>query len=186
LLIGEKVILRALTQSDLPKLNVWRNNPEVTKNLLGWSWPRSIEQEEEWLKASYQDKENLRLAVDNKLDGRFIGMAGLYRIDWKNRNAVIGIMIGEKEFWQKGFATDIGFTLMSYAFYELNLHRIVGEMLKENLASQNLCRAWGFTYEGTLREADYRRNKYQDIVIMSILKEEFDPQRKKEGKKEDD
>lgn len=179
MLIGQKAELRAIEQVDLPKLVKWRNDPEVIKNLMGWSWPRSLSQEEKWLKNISEDKENLRLAVQNKADGKLIGLAGLYRLDWKNRSASIGIMLGDQDFWQCGYATDLGFTLMGYAFYELNLHRVWAEMLKENLASQNLCRAWGFSYEGCLREADYRRNKYHDVVIMSILKPEFNPNRKR-------
>lgn len=171
------MVLRPLEPEDLPKLAEWRRDPLVIKNLTGWSLPRSLKQDESWLKQVYEDRENIRFAVDNKSDGRFIGIAGLYRLDWKNRSATIGIMLGEKDFWQGGYATDIGFTLMAYGFYELNLHRIWGEMLKENMASQNLCRVWGFSYDGSLREADYRRNEYHDLVIMSILKPEFDPQR---------
>jgi RimJ/RimL family protein N-acetyltransferase len=102
-----------------------------------------------------------------------IGNTGLHQIDWKNRMAVFGIVLGEKAYWGQGFGTEAARTILRFAFEELNLHRVELEVFDFNPRAIRSYEKVGFRHEGTRREALFRNGRYQDVHLMSILQEEF-------------
>jgi len=84
----------------------WVNDEEVKDNLL-MRYPISRYQEEKWIESALDDsnQRNKVFAIETK-DGIYLGGIGLHRIDWENRNAEVGIVIGKKEHWNKGYGTD--------------------------------------------------------------------------------
>ena len=97
MIVGKKVRLRSIERDDLPRYVEWFGDPEVRHHLLVWL-PFSLAQEERWfesLQGRLERQEEVLLAIDT-IDGVHIGNVGLHRIDWKNRNAELGIVIGEK------------------------------------------------------------------------------------------
>ena len=106
-------------------------------------------------------------------DDRLIGFIGLGDIEWNNGDAWVGIGIGEREYWGKGYGTDAMRTLLRYAFTELNLHRInLGAFVYNPRAIRSYEKA-GFTVEGYEREALHRDGNYTDSIYMGILREEW-------------
>ena len=175
MIYGEKVLLRALTRSDLPRLVQWRNDPEVKALLGGWSFPISPEQEEKWLAQVYDDRDTCRLAIQRLDTEVHIGNIGLYQIDWKNRKAEYAILIGDRGSWGQGFGLDATRALLDFAFNEMNLHRISLEVLAQHKRAIRLYEKAGFRVEGRLREDNFKRGQYLDTLIMSILAREFQP-----------
>lgn len=173
MIYGKLVRLRALTQSDLPQLIEWRNDPEVKALLIGWSYPVALETEQVWFEGASQDESTQRLAIELLADGRYIGNIGLYDIDWINRKAEYGILIGDKTAWGQGFGLDASKTLLAYAFRELNLHRIFLRVLTQHIRALRLYDKLGFRVEGRLREDIYRGGAYQDALIMGMLASDF-------------
>ena len=102
-----------------------------------------------------------------------IGFIGLFELDWNHGDALIGIALGDREYWGKGYGTDAMRTLLRYAFTELNLRRlslIVFDYNPRAIRSYEKC---GFVKEGTLRGVINREGRRWDWHYMGILKEEW-------------
>jgi RimJ/RimL family protein N-acetyltransferase len=174
MIYGRLVRLRALTTGDLPALVEWRNDPEIKALLGGWSFPVSLEAEQEWFEEARRVQSTQRLAIEVLKDGRYIGNIGLYDIDWKDRKAEYGILIGDKTAWGKGYGLDASTALLAYAFGELNLHRVFLRVLAHHVRAVRLYEKLGFRPEGRLRLDVFRGGEYHDTLIMGVLASEFD------------
>lgn len=113
---GRKVRIRALEKTDIDEIMKWINDPEVMQNLL-MRYPVSRYQEEKWIEKALDDSNprNKVFALETK-DGVYLGGIGLNATNWENRNAEVGIVIGKKEHWNKGYGTDAMITILDFAF----------------------------------------------------------------------
>ncbi len=176
---GEKIRLRPIERDDLPRFVRWFGDPEVRRHLSIYL-PPSLAQEERWferLQERLARNEDLVLAIET-LEGVHIGNIGLHRINWKDRNAELGIAIGEKEYWDQGYGTDAIRTLLRVAFEEMNLHRVQLRVDIDNLRGIRCYEKCGFQREGTLRDMVFREGAYHDQLIMSILRSEWEEQQR--------
>jgi RimJ/RimL family protein N-acetyltransferase len=82
-------------------------------------------------------------------------------------------MIGEKEFWGKGYGTEINNLVLDYGFRKLNLHKIYLGVNADNKGAVKSYKKSGFKYEGTKRDEIYRNGRYYDAIMMSILRNEY-------------
>ena len=85
----------------------------------------------------------------------------------------MGIVIGEKSEWSKGYGTDAIRTLLDLGFCEMNLHRIFLRVDSDNARGIRCYEKAGFQLEGTFRDAVFREGVYHDQHVMSILQTEF-------------
>ena len=170
---GKKVRIRAIEKTDIDEIMKWVNDPEVIDNLL-MRYPVSRYQEEKWIEKALNDSNvrNKVFAIETK-DGVYLGGIGLHAINWENRNAEVGIVIGKKEHWNKGYGTDAMMTVLDFAFNRMNLHRVSLRVYDFNLRGIKSYEKCGFKKEGILREDLYAHGKYHDTIIMGILKGEF-------------
>jgi RimJ/RimL family protein N-acetyltransferase len=106
-------------------------------------------------------------------DDRLIGFVGLWVDEWSHGDAEVGIGIGDKESWGKGFGTDAMRVILRYGFTELNLRRITLGVFDYNARAIRSYEKAGFTHEGRLRKAVFRDGSRADIVYMGILHEEW-------------
>ncbi|MFH1336727.1 MAG: GNAT family protein [Candidatus Zixiibacteriota bacterium] len=171
---GKKVRIRALEKTDMDEIMKWINDPEVMDNLL-MRYPVSRYLEEKWLEKAYDtgDMRNKAFALETK-DGIYLGGIGLHKINWENRHAEVGIVIGKKEYWGKGYGTDAMFALLDFAFNHMNLHRVYLQVYDFNTRGIRSYEKCGFKKEGALRDDRFSRGKYHDTIIMGILKGEFE------------
>ena len=177
MLSGKLVNLRPYDMSDLDEVMEWINNQEV-RQYLSLIYPCSRIQESEWIeKATHQQGNEVLLAIETK-DHVYLGGIGLHKIDYINRHSEIGIAIGKKEYWGKGYGTDAMLTLLDYAFNQLNLHKVYLRVFSNNPRGIRCYEKCGFRKEGVQREHRYRNNKYYDDVLMGILKKEFRKRKK--------
>lgn len=171
---GKKVRLRALERSDMDSLRSFHNDPEIGYLLGGWSHPISSEQQNKWFDSLAFDGQHLRFAIETPIDG-FIGISTITNIDFKNRSAYHGIIIGKKNMQGHGYGRDTVMTTMKYAFEELQLHRLDGDIVEHNTPSYNLyVQKCGWREEGRIREHAFRKNRYYDRIIVGILKREYE------------
>jgi RimJ/RimL family protein N-acetyltransferase len=172
-----RVYLRALELSDVDQLVKWRNDLAVTTSLGGNTYFVSNLRETEWVKnAILNDDKNIRLAICLKDNDQYIGNVNLTSINWINRSAEFSIMIGEKNQWRKGYGTEATSLILTYAFEEINLHRVYLTVRDDNKSAITLYEQIGFQHEGILRQSIYKNNRYIDLYIFSILKTEFNGQ----------
>ncbi len=171
MLYGEKVRLRAIEREDIPRFLKWLNDPSL-RRYLDMYLPLSRAQEERWFERQLEDEKNLVFAIET-LEGEHIGNIGLHEIDWKNGQAVLGIFIGEGDYWGQGYGTDAVRTLLRLAFEEMGLHRISLRVFDFNQRAIRCYEKCGFRHEGRQREAHFTEGRYHDVLLMGILAQEF-------------
>lgn len=171
-LVGKRVALRPLEEGDLERCVRWMNDPEV-RTFLGNQHPRNLRaQRERWLKM-YDSQTEMILAITLRRGGRHIGICGLHRIDSINRNTELGITIGEKAAWGRGYGEDVLNCLLRHAFETLNLHRVFLRCDAFNARGIACYKKCGFREEGRSREDAFREGRYHDTLIMGILRSEW-------------
>ena len=176
MILGERVRLRPVEREDLPRFVRWFGDPEVRAGLsvhLGFS----LAGEERWFEQVLQrptDEQPLAIDVRTGRDQwEHIGSAGYHGIDWRNRSAEIGIVIGEKRYWNQGLGTEVVHLLLQHGFETLNLRRVFLRVFEDNPRAQRAYEKAGFVLEGRLRQAEYRRGTYRDVRLYSVLQEEW-------------
>jgi len=168
-LTGKLLYLRALEEADL-KGNYfqWFNDEEVCRHNSHAVFPNTEQKMKDYF-ASIQNKTHVVLAIIEKERDQHIGNISLQHIDWLSRSAEYAILIGEREYWGKGYALEASKLLMNYGFSRLNLHRIHCGTSSENTGMQNLAKKLGMKQEGIRKEAMFKNGKYTDLVEFGIL-----------------
>jgi RimJ/RimL family protein N-acetyltransferase len=182
MIFGETIRLRAIEPADLERFVEWFNDPEVTHHLMRFL-PMSMQAEQEWFeRLQKQEEESRPLALDAKEGDRWvhIGACGLHGIDWRVRRAELGIAIGDKRYWNRGFGSDAVRTLLRHGFATLNLHRVYLYVFEDNERALKIYQRQGFQEEGRLRDHSYRKGSYRDMIVMGILRSEWEE--RNEGK----
>jgi RimJ/RimL family protein N-acetyltransferase len=173
---GRRIRLRGLERSDLPKLQEWLNDEQVSDGISIYV-PLSMAEEERWFDRMMQlDLPERPMAIDLQEGSgwRLIGDIGFFHIEWDNRCAEFGIAIADKSVWNKGYGTEAVELLLRHGFESLNLHRIYLRVFSTNPRAKRSYEKAGFVLEGTQREAVYRHGKYADVHMMSVLRPEWD------------
>lgn len=169
---GKNVLLRAIESEDIEFLRKIINDEETEKNVVGWSFAISKYEQEKWYQSQIQNKNNIRYIIE--VEERPIGLATLTNIDWKNRKACHGIKLFGNDIKGKGYGTDTVKTIMKYAFEELQLNRLYGSILEYNIASKALYEKCGWKVEGIAKKSVFKNNKYNDELLLGILKEDYE------------
>jgi RimJ/RimL family protein N-acetyltransferase len=90
-----------------------------------------------------------------------------------NRHAVVGITIGEREYWGRGYGKESLRLLLKYCFEMVELHRVSTETFEYNTTWRDLVERLGFQKEGTAREYLYRDDRYWDKEMYALLEQEY-------------
>ncbi len=110
-------------------------------------------------------------------DNRLLGDITLEIVhDWMGRNAFVGIGIGRREDWGKGYGTDAMKILLRFAFTEVNLNRVTLNVFEYNPRAIRSYEKAGFKREGIMRGALLKDGKRWDMVYMGILRQEWQEQ----------
>ncbi|AMW33175.1 Protein N-acetyltransferase, RimJ/RimL family [Fervidobacterium changbaicum] len=167
---GKLATLRPMEVSDAQKF-VQLINDEKTKEYLSLVFPMNQFLEEEWIKknAISHNQANFSIEAGDNL----IGSAGLMGIDWVARSAEYGIAIFDPNYWNKGIGTEVTQMMLRYAFEYLNLNRVWLRVFENNQRAIRVYEKCGFIQEGRMRQARYLKGQYFDVIIMSILADEY-------------
>lgn len=175
---GKRIRLRAAEKEDITAFLRWINDSDVTENLMLVS-PMSRFEEEHWYEAMMKQPTSEHVLVIEVRDTspnegyRPIGTCQFHNIDWRNRSGEIGIMIGEKTFWDQGYGTETMRLLLEHGFNTLNLHRIWLQVYAKNKRGIHAYEKSGFQHEGKYRQAHYQHGQYYDVFLMSVIKDEW-------------
>lgn len=173
-IFGRDVVLRAVERSDLPLLQAWGNDPEIQFTLGSWHFPLSLQSLETWFEGLHYDGADQRFMIHTAEHGA-IGTTNLVSINWKDRNAFTGLLIGDTALHRKGYGTDTVRTMMRYAFEELGLERLDTTIIDHNEASLGLyVGKCGWVEEGRKERVFFRRDRYWDNIILGITRERYD------------
>lgn len=118
-----------------------------------------------------KNKNKLDLIIET-LEKLPIGSVGLW-FSKKDKFALYGIEIGNKNDWGKGYGTDATKTILNYAFQKLKLHRVELNVYEYNTRAIRLYKKLGFKIEGTRRDRCFYKGKFYNEISMSMLRNEW-------------
>ena len=175
MLTGKLVRLRAIEMDDLDRYVAWVNDEEVMRFVAVTALPISRASEEEWIRraTTHTRPPEITYAIETLEGIHHIGSVSLHNVGGPARNAELGIMIGDKTYWNRGFGTDTVRTMVAFAFDELNLNRVSLTVDEDNGRGIACYRKCGFVQEGRLRQDRFRAGEYRDTIVMGVLREEI-------------
>jgi len=181
MIYGERIRFRHMERADLPRFVDYLNDPEVKDGLTIYL-PRSMAAEEQWFDNMLKRQpaeQALAIEVrqpdpDSSTDTWvLVGNCTVEDIDWRNRSAELGILIGNKNYWGQGYGTESIRLLVKHAFETLNLHRVWLRVYETNPRAIRTYEKAGFVLEGRQRQAEVKNGKYIDVLVMSQLRDEY-------------
>ena len=176
MIYGERIRLRAIERTDIAQFTEWLNDPEVRRGLM-FRQPFSMAEEENWFEnmlKSPQVEHPLGIEILTDRGWELIGNCGLAGFDWVARRAEFGIIIGVKEHWNKGYGTEALKLMIKHGFSTLNLNRISLLVYENNPRALRCYEKAGLSVEGRKRQAHYDEGQFFDIILMSILRSEWE------------
>jgi RimJ/RimL family protein N-acetyltransferase len=174
MLNGERVTLRAVRREDLP--SYWEFNNDLEVELAGGGdppMPQSLErlQADFDRQAAEGGRDGAWFAIE--IEGKFVGQCGLFDFNTTSHTAQLGIAIGDKAYWGRGYGREAVTLLVDYAFRYRNFRRVWLWVHADNERAIRAYRACGFLEEGRLREHVYSNGRYVDAVQMGVLRAEW-------------
>jgi RimJ/RimL family protein N-acetyltransferase len=173
MLRGERVVLRQIQRSDLPRL--WELLQDFEVAILsdpGPVLPTSLASREARFDAEAAEPRRDKASFAVEVEGELIGGASLHGIDHFNRRCELGIALGRAS-WGKGFGQDAVRTLVDYAFDHLNMNRVGLQVLADEPRAVTAYRKAGFVEEGRLRRYSWVNGAYADELHMAVLREDW-------------
>jgi RimJ/RimL family protein N-acetyltransferase len=174
---GKLVRLAAIDpEEDSKSFSKWSRDSEY-KRLLDFAPPRlySVRASKEWIEKQLEASQpnTYWFAIRSLEDDRLLGDIDLAVTTWGGRDAFVGIGIGERDFWGKGYGTEAMQLALRFAFTELNLRRVTLDVVENNQRAVRSYEKAGFRIEGRERQAIQREGHRWDVLFMGILREEW-------------
>lgn len=169
---GRKVSLRPMEKTDLPNCARWINDPEI-RDFVSAYWPMTAVDEEKWFENISKDRPNNLVLAIVAGDNKHIGTMAIHNINWRDRVGTTGALIGEKEFWGKGFGTEAKILLLHHAFQTMNLHKICSQVIAYNERSVAYSKKCGYKEDGIFKQHTFRSGQYWDVVNLAVFWEDF-------------
>jgi RimJ/RimL family protein N-acetyltransferase len=104
-----------------------------------------------------------------------IGTMGIHGIDYRHGIATTGALIGEPEYWGKGYGSEAKMLLLEYAFNTLNLRKINSEVIAYNERSTQYSLKCGYKIEGRRRLEHFAKGEYWDVIQLAVFREDWQP-----------
>ena len=169
------VYLRELTLNDVEDRFQWCLDKEVTKHLnMPEKYPPfSKEETRSWINMCINKTNGYEQKAIVTEEGRHIGWIDLKNIDKLNKHAELGVAIGDKTYWGKGYGLSAMKEMLLWGFNELDLNKIWLRVEVDNEKAIKSYKRMGYVEEGILRQDRLRNGKFVDRLRMSILRHEF-------------
>lgn len=171
-ILGQRIALGPHRRDLVPTYLRWINDFPTLRTLGGVPpRPTTLEQEFAW----YDNPGNneVRFTIYDVTDWRPIGTTGLIEIDYRNRVATFGIMVGEIDARGKGFGTEATALTLDYAFTALGLNNVLLTLAEFNSAGKRVYEKVGFRECGRRRQCRWMAGKLWDTIYMDCLASEF-------------
>ena len=151
----------------------WLNDPEVTRCLLIGDLPLTRIAEEEFFdKAGKPSESDVIFAVET-LDGEHVGGCGIHHIKLRHGEGTTGTIIGRRDLWGQGYATDAVRTRTRYAFEVLGLRNLLSEVFADNPASLRVLLKAGYREYGRIPQRTWKHGCYHDVIMLLLERERW-------------
>lgn len=167
---GKKVYLRSLIVSDVTQEYInWLNDEEVNQFLEARFSRHTQASVETYVKKLFEDPNTILLGIFPQGGKKHIGNIKLGPMNWNHKRGEIGIMIGDKGSWGKGFATEAIALLTNYAFDVLKLHKVTAGAYEKNIGSIKAFLKLGFFEEGRQKKHVFYKGTYIDRILVAKI-----------------
>ena len=174
MITGSKIILREKRPTDAWDDYAWEIDPELAQldaaPVLDIPYSHYLSG---YAKELHRSSTTSRQFAVDTLAGKHIGNCSYYNISETRGEAELGIMIGNRDYWDKGYGTDAVTTLANYIFRQTNLNRIYLKTLESNVRAQKCFQKCGFALYGNLVKDGY------NLILMEIHRELWQKQQTK-------
>jgi RimJ/RimL family protein N-acetyltransferase len=167
---GSLITLAPVEPEHLPDFVRWSRDPRGMR-YLGMVRPLTMADEEQWYKRMTTSETDIVWAILR--DGQMIGNTALHAIDWRNRNAISGIWIGEVAQHGKGYGGEAMRLRTAYAFNELGLEKVMTMIFAENEASRRAAERAGYRQCGLRLRHAFREGRWLDQWLGEVLREDW-------------
>jgi RimJ/RimL family protein N-acetyltransferase len=157
----------------LDRTRHWANDPELNAWILR-SLPVSREDQEQWYARLSGDPRRIVLAVKTKIGDEHVANTGFYHLDHLHRHGEFWVLVGQKDTHGRGLGGEITDAMLSFGFMTLNLRRIYLHVRADHKRAVAMYEKRGLRREGLLRGHYYIRGNYVDVLLMAILRNEYD------------
>lgn len=172
LIEGKRTYLREIQLSDANRNYCsWINDPEINQYLESRFEKWSIKKLKDYVSEIKKNPNYVFLAIIAKGKNKHIGNIKIGPINRSHRYADVGVIIGEKSFWRKGFATEAIKLVVDYAFNKLDLHKLTAGAYNCNIGSIRAFKKAGFSAEGVRKKHYLCNGDYVDGVLLGIVRE---------------
>lgn len=155
----------------------WVNDP-LTRHLIGGpAYQLSLASREDFVRERLTpsfDGVYLMIEAADLPEPVVIGAIELRKVAPEHRSAEMGILVGDREYWGRGYGTDAMRAMCRFAFEEMDLRRISLGVMSFNTRAIRSYERVGFVVEGRLREDTYLGGYYYDTVSMGLLRADFE------------
>lgn len=173
-IIGKGIYLRPLRKIDINKRYLsWLNDTLVTKYMETKFNPPTLKDLDNYYEELKNSKSNEMFAIVTSAKNEHIGNIKLGNINPNHRYADLGIMIGERKYWGKGYGQEACRLLLGYAFKRLNLNKVILGVYENHAAAIRTYQNLGFKIEGRIKDLLNFEGKYADKIIMGISQQKF-------------
>ena len=170
-LVGRKVSLKILTIEDVDENYAgWMNDEEITQFLESRGKSYSIEDLRNYVEKIKESKSDVLFGIFENDNNMYIGNIKIGKIDSFHMHAEVGIMIGDKGCWGKGYGTEAIGLVLKYAFNELCLNKLTAGMYSENVGAFKSFVNNGFRKVGVFKEHVLFKGKYIDMIVVERLR----------------
>lgn len=165
--------LKQIQSSDIENIHKGLSDSEITKFYdVHFPTLEDTKEQMDWYDSLIKNETGIWWGIYDKNSGQFFGAGGFNSLDKKHKKAEIGFWL-LKDFWGKGIMKEVMPRLFKEGFSKLNLNRIEGYVVSENIKCKNALEKINFTFEGTIRESEYKNGNMINVDIYSILKSEW-------------
>ena len=172
-IVGDLVALGPLRRDLLPVYQRWINDFATTRTLGIPSGPMTWEAEEAWFNRASTSDRDVPFTIYERASWRPIGNTALHGVDYRNRIAEFGILIGEADARGKGYGTETLRLMLDYAFTALGLNNVMLRVFEYNLAAQRAYQKAGMREFGRRRQAQMMGGKLWDVIYMDCVASEL-------------
>ena len=165
----KEFFLRQIVSEDQQKIFEGLSHPEVIK-YYGVSYKdfQTTREQMDWYEQIHTEKSGIWWGICSRSASELIGACGFNSISLEHHNAQIGYWL-LPAFWRRGIFSEIMPHLIQYGFSELHLHKIIAEVEVENKSSKKLLDKFGFQYEGTLKECEFKNGRFIDLEYYGLI-----------------
>jgi ribosomal-protein-alanine N-acetyltransferase len=178
-LVGDRIYMRPLEVADVTEAYLhWMNDAELAKFIPAMTFPGTRAAVEAYVDKESRNPATVFLAIIEKDTGRHVGNIKLGPVNWVDRNAEFGRLLGDGATRSKGYGSEAVSMILRYAFEVLNLYKVFATCLASNEAAIRSNEKNGLSLEATIKEKRFVDGKYEDVVYMGINRETYLARRK--------